>query len=83
MPNVKFYLKKPEKSTGKSLIYLQFRYSNKKLVFSFGQTIHKANWNANKQRVKSNKETTADGQYSINDLLDNLEKTCLATYNSQ
>jgi hypothetical protein len=81
MGNVTFQLKKPEKRSKKSLIYLQFYYNGgKKLVFSFGQNIDPANWSKSKQRVKSNTQTTADGQYALNDLLDNLEKECYRAY---
>lgn len=51
---VNFYLKKPEPTTGRSLIYLKFKYSGHPLVFTFDQTIDPSNWNAKKQRVKSN-----------------------------
>jgi hypothetical protein len=71
MPSVNFYLKKAEAS-GRSLIYLQFKYNGNKLLFSFGQTIESTSWNTNKQRVKSNTVTTADGKYALNDLLNNL-----------
>ena len=82
MGEVGFYLKKADK--GKSaLIYLQFRYQGNKLVYSFGQTIDPKNWNKTKQRVKSNNQTTADGQYSLNDLLDNLRDECLKAYNTE
>lgn len=83
MSSVNYYLKKKEESTGKSLIYLQFKYSGQKLVYSFGQTIDPSHWNDKKQRVKSNKETTADGKHSLNDLLDNLEEVCLTAYNNE
>jgi hypothetical protein len=43
-------------------------------VYAFGQSADPKNWNASKQRVKSNKETTADGKYSLNDLPDNLKR---------
>jgi hypothetical protein len=82
MGNVSYLLKKPT-SSGLSLIYLQFKYAGKKLVFSFGQSIEKKNWNTNKQRVKSNKQTTADGDHSLNDLLDNLEDVCVNAYKSE
>src|SRR4051812_4834571 len=80
---VNFYLKKKEESTGKSLIYLQFKYSGYKLTFAFGQTINPKNWNSAKQRVKNNSQTTADGQHSLNDLLDNLETVCKTSYNKE
>ena len=69
--------------TGKSLIYLQYKYNGQKLVFSFGQSIHKKNWNPAKQRVKSNNQTTEDGEHSLNDLLDNLEKVCFKAYRNE
>jgi integrase len=83
MSEVNFYLKKAEESTGLSLIYLQFKYKGNKLVFSFGQSISPKNWNANKQRVKSNVQTTADGKHSLNDLLDNLKDVCEKAYNDE
>jgi hypothetical protein len=82
MSTVSFLLKKAG-SSGKSLIILQFKYNGKKLVFSFGQSIYKKNWNAKKQRVKSNKQTTADGDHSLNDLLDNLQDICEGTYKKE
>lgn len=81
MGSVNFYLKAAEESTGKSLIFLQYKYNGRRLVYSFGQRIAPTNWNITRQRVKSNKATTEDGQYSLNDLLDNLEKECLKSYN--
>jgi len=82
MGDVNFYLKKADES-GKSLIYLQYRYNGRKLVFSFGQNIDPANWKRSKQRVKSNAETTADGKHSLNDLLDNLANVCEKAYNTE
>jgi len=41
------------------------------------------NWDYDKQRVKSNKETTADGKYSLNDLLDKLERALNKGYNTE
>ncbi|HEY4063193.1 MAG TPA: site-specific integrase [Puia sp.] len=81
MPTVNFYLKKAEGSPARSLIYLQFKYSGKRLVYSFGQNIEPGNWSKAKKRVKNNKQTTDDGQHSLNDLLDNLEKVCIKAYN--
>jgi integrase len=83
MPTVNFYLKKAEKTSKKSLIYLQFKYNGRKLVYSFGQTIDPGSWSSAKQRVKSNSITTSDGQYSLNDLLTNLNTVCLKAYNSE
>jgi integrase len=81
MPDVNFYLQKPKADRKEYLIYLQMKYSGEKLVYSFGQQIEPGNWNKKKQRAKSNANTTADGKYYVNDLLDNLERECLKTYN--
>lgn len=88
MGEVNFYLKKPPPKTKtnknpKSLIYLQFKYNGRRLVFSFGQNIDPAMWNLNKQRVKSKNETTKDGTYSLNDLLDKLEEILLSAYRKE
>jgi integrase len=68
-----------EKKTS-ALIYLQFKYNNNKLVYSFGQTIDPAFWNKAKQRVRNNKITTINGDHALNDLLDRLEEVCLSSY---
>ena len=78
--SVNFYLK-PKDRERKSVIFLQFKYSGHRLVFSFGQRIDPDNWSKAKQRVKNKKETTADGKFELNDLLDNLETVCLNAYN--
>lgn len=83
MGNINFYLKKAEASSGKSLIFLQFKYSGQRLVYSFGQSVDPKNWNFNKQRVKNNKETTADGDHLLNDLLSSLEEVCEKAYKSE
>ena len=83
MPNVHFYLKKPEHTFGKSLVYLQFKYNGKKLVYSFGQKVGPLDWSKEKKRVKSNRETILNGQYALNELLDKLEKICIKTYNEE
>lgn len=79
---VNFYLKKPDQS-GLSLIYLQFKFQGNRLVVSTGQSISKKDWNAKKQRVKRNDQTTADGKYSLNDLLTNLAAECERAYHEQ
>lgn len=83
MPNVCFYLKKAEKSTKKCLIYLRFKYQGRKVEYSFGQSISKKNWNPGKQRVKDNQHTTADGEHSLNDLLNNLESVLVSAYRNE
>ena len=62
---------------------MQFKYNGRRLVYSFGQTIDKSNWNPAKQRVKSNKNTTADGDHSLNELLDNLKEVCEKSYKTE
>lgn len=81
MPDVNFYLQKPKATRKEYLIYLQMKYAGEKLVYSFGQHIEPGNWNKKKQRAKSNASTTADGKFYVNDLLDNLERECLKSYN--
>jgi integrase len=84
MGEVNFYLKKPAKSTGKSLIYLKFKYNNgNALVYTFGQSIEPANWNQDKQRVKSNRQTIENGLNLLNGLLDNLAKVTMKAYNNE
>lgn len=83
MSQVNFYLKKVNPATGKSLIYLQFKYHKKKLVFSFNETIEPSNWNGKKQRLKSTSTITSDGKHLVNDLLDNLQGVCMAAYNRE
>jgi len=84
MGEVNFYLKKAVKGTGNSLIYLKFKYnSSKVLIYTFGQSINPSNWNTDKQRVKSNRQTTENGQNSLNELLDNLVKVTKSAYNNE
>ena len=84
MGDINFYLKKLVKGTGKSLIYLKFKFNGGNvLVYTFGQTIVPNNWNAEKQRVKNNRQTTEDGQNLLNDLLDNLAKVTKTAYNNE
>ncbi len=87
---VQFYLKPVPKEISKAavkdhkrLIYLQFKYSRNKLFFSFGQRITTNSWNPSKQRVKNNSQTTEDGQYLLNDLLENLKRECERTFKAE
>lgn len=82
MAEVNFYLKKAEKSTGKSLIVLYKRYKGNTLVVSTGQTVNPKSWNKAKQRVKNNSLTTEDGKAFLNDFLKELEKVCEKAYSS-
>lgn len=90
MPTVNFYLNSLSKKQKESklddtrrLIFLQFKYSNKKLVYSFNQKVDPKNWNSKTKRVKNNKAATDDGLHFINDLLDNLAKACMKGYNQE
>lgn len=88
MSEVNFYLKKAPKKTKenpnpKSLIFLQYKFKGQRLVYSFGESVDPSSWNPKKQLVKSNKTTTADGRYSLNDLLDNLKRVCEEAYNTE
>lgn len=83
MPIVHFYLKKADGKSSKSLIYLQFKYKDRKLVYSFGQKINPVDWSKEKNRVKSSRQTILNGQFAINDQLDELEKICMRTYQEE
>src|SRR5450432_4590912 len=83
MPSVNFYLKKPSGKLPFALIYLQFKYSGQKLVYSFGQKINPPDWSKETKRVKSNRHTILDGRYAVNELLDKLEKHCLRVYEEE
>ncbi|SFP92198.1 site-specific integrase [Parafilimonas terrae] len=78
--SVNYYLDSVD-NEGKSLIFLQYVYSGQKLKLFFGQRVKPGNWNKAKQRVKNNKETTADGKFALNNLLDSLAKECERAYN--
>ena len=82
LPEVHFRLKRKD-ANGLSLIYLQFLYNKQRLFFSFGQKVKPDSWNHNKERVKNVHTTTADGKFSLNNMLDNLEKECYKTYNNE
>lgn len=78
-PEVNFYLK-PIDAEGKALIFLNFKYNGNRLFFSFGERIRPADWNANKQRAKRKGELAADGNHSLNDLLEKLKVICEKAY---
>jgi len=89
MGSVVYFLKKPQSSNKSKqdlqkiphLIVLQFRYNGKKLTFTFNQKIEPCNWDSNRQRIKKKNQTTHDGKYYINELLDGLAKECERAYN--
>jgi hypothetical protein len=72
---------KEKKPNVKCSIFLQFLYSGQRLYYSFGQMIDWDNWDKKKEQVKNKLETTADGKFRLNDLLDELKKLCIKTYN--
>jgi integrase len=72
MGTIKYYLKKPEPVSGKSLIFLQWKYRGMRFVFSTGESIDPKDWNAKTQEVK-NLKRTENGDYLLNDLLVNLK----------
>ena len=78
-PQVNFRLKPVDKD-GLSNIVLDFAYQKRRLRYEFGQSIKPIDWNDKKQRVKNKLTTTLDGKFALNDLLDNLELTCLRAY---
>ena len=78
-PQVNFKLK-PKDKDGLCIIFLFFIYHKQRLHFSFGQRIKPANWDAQKQRVKNTKTTTADGDYNLNQLLNTLQETLETAY---
>ena len=78
-PQVNFRLK-PEDNDGLSNIVLDFAYQKRRLRYGFGQSIKPKDWNEKKQRVKDKLATTNDGKFALNDMLDNLESTCLRAY---
>ena len=79
LPEVHYRLKKKD-SKGLALIYMDFAFNKSRLKFSFGQKIKPELWNEKKQRVKNVSVTTADGKYSLNEMLDVLEKECYKIY---
>jgi len=78
----KFYLKKPDAS-GKSLIYLKFKFGGQRLVFSTGHSIRPEFWDAKRGCIKRLKQTESDGSYRLNDLQAKLALECEAAYNEQ
>lgn len=78
-PQVNFRLK-PAGKDGLSNIVLDFAYQKRRLRYEFGQSVKPIDWNEKKQRVKNKQTTTDDGKFALNDMLDNLEHTCLRTY---
>jgi hypothetical protein len=87
MGSVNFFLKggleRARLSKKKTLIYLQYKYNGNKLTYSTKQFVEFKNWDGDKQRVKSNNQTTSDGKYKVNDLLKNMEQVVEHAYNTE
>src|SRR4051812_469433 len=83
MGAINFYLKKPQEVSGKSLIFLQWKYRGQRLVFSTGENIDPKNWNFDKQVIKDKKATTANGDVLLNDLLKALKSECEHAYKTE
>lgn len=83
MGAVNFYLREASEKTGRALIQLQFKYKGQRLRYSWGDSIEPEKWNPKKQRVKSSRITSEFGEHSLNDLMDNLERVVLQTYQAE
>jgi integrase len=64
----------------KWLIYLQFKYNGRRLVFTFDQSVDPKDWNPKKQRVKESKQAIENGDIALNNLLDGLASECEKAY---
>ncbi len=83
MSAINYYLKKAEPVSGKSLIFLQWKYRGMRLIFSTGESIDPKHWNRKKQVVRNNELTTANGNFFINDLLRALASKCEQAYTTE
>jgi len=81
--NVNFYLKKPAKGTGLSLISLQFQWSGIRLLYSIRQSIDPKLWDRDRQKVKLNSVTTKNGKHYLNDLLKNLDEVVQSAFSKE
>ena len=79
-PEVHFRLKPKMDKNGNRLIYLEFLYSGLRLFYSFGQAVKFKDWDKAKERVINKLATIEDGEYALNDLMDNLQRICKRTF---
>ena len=77
MADVNFYLK-DKNAKGKTLVFLNFNYDNKRVKMSTGISINPKNWNDNKMRVKELMEIPEYSDY--NEQLDNQRNCMMAVY---
>ncbi|MGV3528925.1 MAG: phage integrase SAM-like domain-containing protein [Flavisolibacter sp.] len=89
MPEIHFYIKKPERITKKSLIYLQMNYrgamvgERHRFVFSTKYVIDPKDWNKKGERVKSRSiesKETIRWKNAVNAFLDELRDQCQIAY---
>ena len=78
-----FLIKKPAKTTGLCLIYLQMKWNGNRLLYSTGENVPLHLWNKQKQCVKNSSLTTRDGLHFLNDLLANMKSTALSAYRKE
>jgi integrase len=83
MGAINFYLKKPEPVSGKSLIFLQWKYRGKRLIFSTGESIDPGQWNKKKQQVKNTRQSTVNKKFNLNNMLVVLKNELEGCYNSE
>ena len=77
MTNVNFYLK--DRKSKQSLIYAVFFYHGNRVKYSISQKVDPADWNFDKQRMKSRRGKERDAR-EFNLMLDNIENFILTTY---
>ncbi|MES2849529.1 MAG: Arm DNA-binding domain-containing protein, partial [Bacteroidota bacterium] len=81
--NPSVLLKKPSKTTGLSLIYLQAKWNGNRLLYSSRENISPSLWDRKKQIVKNNQATTKDGLHFINDLISNMKTIVIKAYHKE
>jgi integrase len=77
MANVNFNLK-DKKAKGKTLVFLNFNYDNKRVKISTGISVHPKNWNENNMRVKEH--MTIPEHSDSNEKLDNQRNSMMEVY---
>lgn len=78
MAKVNFFLKEPN-SKQPTLIYLRFIFNGQVLKFSTGEKIRPKQWNSDNQRAAKN----YTGFSPLNDLLNSMSETVLASYRNR
>lgn len=78
-----FLIKKPSKTTGLCLIYLQAKWNGYRLLYSTKENVPLESWDRKKQCVKNNQTTTKDGYYNLNDLLSSMKNVVAKGYRTE